>query len=274
MFMGFSLASYLVNDSFANWSESPFKTTIETRPISELTFPKVTVCPPKNTFTDINYDLMMLENITLTVEQKNELLEITLNELHDQYYQDVIMKNISEIDEENMFFNWYHGYTELKLPYWANGLIYYIQTAATTGKIGTKYFGEKYNPGIRNAAKASFEIRIYTPEYAIYNTSFTLTLEIEKVSGLGKQTIYVSEYGFLDSEDQLVVINFTAPVFKYSIRYQRDYSNEKENIDTESHKKMPGFLLKWRYNLKLDAEAKYTDERFYHENYEFRRFVT
>ena len=59
---GFSGAGYLIRESFVSWSESPIKTTIETLPISDIMFPKVTVCPPKNTFTDLNYDLMMTEN--------------------------------------------------------------------------------------------------------------------------------------------------------------------------------------------------------------------
>ena len=62
---GFSVASFLIKESFDSWSESPVKTTIETLPIAEIKLPKVTVCPPKNTFTDLNYDLMMTENMTL-----------------------------------------------------------------------------------------------------------------------------------------------------------------------------------------------------------------
>ena len=44
---GFVGASILIKESFNSWSESPVKTTIETLPISEIKFPKVTVCPPK-----------------------------------------------------------------------------------------------------------------------------------------------------------------------------------------------------------------------------------
>ena len=62
---GFVGASLLIKESFDSWSESPVKTTIETLPIAEIKLPKVTVCPPKNTFTDLNYDLMMTENMTL-----------------------------------------------------------------------------------------------------------------------------------------------------------------------------------------------------------------
>ena len=62
---GFSGAGVIIYQSFQSWADSPVTTTIETQPISEITFPKVTVCPPKNTYTDLNYDLMMTENMTV-----------------------------------------------------------------------------------------------------------------------------------------------------------------------------------------------------------------
>ena len=49
---GFVGASLLIKESFDSWSESPVKITLETSPIAEIRFPKVTVCPPKNTFPD------------------------------------------------------------------------------------------------------------------------------------------------------------------------------------------------------------------------------
>ena len=69
---GFVGASLLIKASFDSWSESPVKTNMETLPISEIKLPKVTVCPPKNTFTDLNYDLMMTKNMTLTDEGENK----------------------------------------------------------------------------------------------------------------------------------------------------------------------------------------------------------
>ena len=46
---GFTGAGVLIYQSFNDWAENPVTTTIETRPITEMKFPKVTVCPPKNT---------------------------------------------------------------------------------------------------------------------------------------------------------------------------------------------------------------------------------
>ena len=55
---GFSIAFMIIEQSFRTWSENPITTTIETLPVSALTLPKITVCPPKNSFTNLNYDLV------------------------------------------------------------------------------------------------------------------------------------------------------------------------------------------------------------------------
>ena len=75
---GFSGAVFLIQLSFQSWSLSPVKTTIETLPLSRITLPKVTVCPPKNTFTDLNYDLMRAEEMGLHNDQRNKLFGMAL----------------------------------------------------------------------------------------------------------------------------------------------------------------------------------------------------
>ena len=94
---GFIIATLLINDAYTNWSESPIKTTIEKRSISEITFPKVTVCPPKNTFTDLNYDLMMLENMTMTDETRKEFLNISKRVFLESYFENEILRNFDKI---------------------------------------------------------------------------------------------------------------------------------------------------------------------------------
>ena len=76
---GFTGAAILIHFSFKSWEESPIKTTIETRPITEITFPKVTVCPPEKTFTDINYDLIMTENMSIEDNARLELTDYAMN---------------------------------------------------------------------------------------------------------------------------------------------------------------------------------------------------
>ena len=79
------------------------KTTIETRAITELTFPKVTVCPPKNTYTDLNYDLMMAENMTLDNDTRQELANYAMAMLYEQLYEN-IMRNMSKLEVTDRYY--------------------------------------------------------------------------------------------------------------------------------------------------------------------------
>ena len=145
---GFSGAVALIYTSFQSWDESPVKTTIETLPITEITFPKVTVCPPKNTYTDLNYDLMMTENMTLDNDTRNELTNYAVEMLYD-HLLDNIMRSMSKLEEDNRYYKWYHGYTGMELPYYdshyAGRLSYRKRTAALSGTISTQNFGDKFD---------------------------------------------------------------------------------------------------------------------------------
>ena len=111
---GFIGASLIIKESFVSWSESPIKTTIETLPISEIKFPKVTVCPPKNTFTDLNYDLMMTENLSTSLYPKRPESFGKAVELFDS--ESFSFFNWTKLHEKDRFYNWYHGFTEIKRP--------------------------------------------------------------------------------------------------------------------------------------------------------------
>ena len=85
---GFSVSGLLIRESFLVFE----KATSETVPIHELTLPKVTVCPPQNTYTDFNYDLKMTEYMTLDNDTRNELAKQAVNLLRNEF----IKKNFSD----------------------------------------------------------------------------------------------------------------------------------------------------------------------------------
>ena len=97
--MGFIVASFLTWESFQSWADNPVRTTTRTVPMSEIKFPKVTVCPPRNTFTDLNYDLMITENVTLSNDQKDELYEYVVELIDEHLYMDPW----DRMHEENRF---------------------------------------------------------------------------------------------------------------------------------------------------------------------------
>ena len=141
---GFTAAGYLIQTSFQSWAESPIKTTIETLPISEIKFPKVTVCPPKNTYTDLNYDLMLAENFTLTEEMKDKLLRYLEKVLDEHTYTD----GLEVLQEDDRFYNWYYGYSKVICTRVNSEgqLDYRLETSATSGVVTTQYFEEQPSP--------------------------------------------------------------------------------------------------------------------------------
>ena len=112
---GFSGAGYLIYTSFDNWEQSPISTTIETLPISQIIFPNVTVCPPRNSFLNLNYDIEQSENITIDNNTRSELFDFALDVIQDEFH-DEIMKNLSKIEDPDRYYNWYNGYTKIKYP--------------------------------------------------------------------------------------------------------------------------------------------------------------
>ena len=153
---GFSGAGYLINESFYNWKQSPISTTIETLPISQITFPNVTVCPPKTLLLNLNYDLNQSEKIKLDNDKRDKLIEDSLEILQKQYHN-LIMKNLSKVVDPDRYYNWYHGYTFLEYPSYDtyyHRLRYSLTTFASSGKISTQYFGEKFN-----ADKGKFSLK-------------------------------------------------------------------------------------------------------------------
>ena len=84
---GFTGAGIMINQSFSSWAESPISTTIETLPIREIDFPNVTVCPPRNSFTSLNPDLVSSRNITFDEEKRRELSDYVPYAAYDVTYK-------------------------------------------------------------------------------------------------------------------------------------------------------------------------------------------
>ena len=170
---GFAVASLLIKESFDSWSESPIKTTIETLPITQIKFPKVTVCPPKNTFTDLNYDLMNTE--TLTEEMRDEMFKYAVEVLNKESF---FLNGWTQLDEKERSYNWYHGYTKIQSPSLITindneVTVYNIYTSAVSGIVSTQYNGEQLMPDLVEK-KLKYMVSVYPPKIAKTNENVTL----------------------------------------------------------------------------------------------------
>ena len=268
---GFTGAGMLIFESFKEWEENPITTTIKTRPITEITLPKITVCPPKNTYTNLNYDLIMLENMTLDNDTRKKLIILALKLIQDHHFNE-LMYNISLIEEQNRYYNWYHGYSRMRIPFWGQssnsscsislctqvGLRYYIDTAATSGSISTKYFGEHFNP---NKIEKGLIIigDVYPPSEQQSNANLTLNFDIEKNIMLETDT----PWGLLDGDLTNHTEKFRPPgPQQYFYLYSKTRSDDDDDdIDMNF---MPGFKIKWFYNDHIVPEHLY-------DSFDFRR---
>ena len=264
---GFTGAGVLIYQSFSAWDESPVKTIIETRPITGITYPKVTVCPPKNTFTDLNYDLMMAKNMTMDNGTRNELVNYALELLYDHLYE-TVMGNFSMLQEKDRYWNWYHGYTNIELRkfshYYIHRMTYEVTTEANFGTISTPYFGESFDVD-KVETDILYRIKIHPPSSIQYNSNITLHFDIEKIcmenlaSGFDNFYMYHRLYTYSFTDQQYISKNFTPPGGYTSVRLARRVTPQE--VRKQKLNLMPGFRLTWHYSgMEVEPEAKYSNQ--------------
>ena len=284
---GFSTAGYLIYESFQAWEESPISTTIETLPISDIIFPKVTVCPPKNTYTDLNYDLMMVENMTLVPEERNEMINYALKLMEDHHYQN-LMTNLSVLEEKNRYYNWYHGYTRMDLPYMGRPsickyyegrnrpecrtpkLTYNMKTYATSGTISTKSFGEKFDPE-KIIPELKYTITFQTPLRRSDNTEVPPDENVTVYFNIVRHTMEVFE-SFYDDDGELpsATKKISPPRYNNEFFFERTISVDEINELTLNL--MPGFNISWYYSEELQPDQiDLYDDSYYDSHNQFSR---
>ena len=107
VFSGFLVAGLLLKQSFKDWRDNPISTVIETQPILKSKFPDIVVCPPRNTFTNLNLDLMKAENVTLDEKLRQSLGNLTTEMILDEEYFDVYEIENSVLVSDK-YKNWYN----------------------------------------------------------------------------------------------------------------------------------------------------------------------
>ena len=247
-------------------------TTIETKAISELNLPVVTVCPPKGTFTNLNYDLVTINNTLMGEDQIKSLKTFIHKAIIDQEFEAV-----SEEDKSYMikgkYESWFKGITQFTLPETKTKTTFYLWTTASVGEAETPNFGADYSKK-SFPLKLSYILLIFPPKNISSTKDKLFNLEIQvntkKYEGEGSEWIEISPTGFPTSEmiklSGPVVKNKTYPVIMRTrkntrqmlIRYERRFT-EKDLLDW-SEKINTGFRAKWYYtdtegnNLDIEAD--------------------
>ena len=250
---GFSGASFLIYQSFQNWNQNPKRTTTETLPLKGITMPKVTVCPPKSTYTNLNYDLMMIKNKTLHDSTRTRITRYALRLIQDYSFNE-LMSNINLLQDENRYYNWYHGYSELLLPFWGRAkcnklkdpkcgkvsLRYYLNTMASQGNISTQYFGEKFD-----AEKVKKDIIFHITIGGIPGgDNLTAYFEIDKIMINGIDQEYGSLVWLQNKSDSHYSGESNCSKEQTYQLYRKISSEEIYNLEMDQ---VPGFKIKWQH---------------------------
>ena len=263
---GLTGSCFLIQQSFMSWAQSPITTTIESQPTSEIQLPKVTVCPPEKTFTDLNFDLVNLNNVTLTNTKKDEVIRFAMEVIQDQIHEDM-MRDLRKLEEKDRSYNWYNGITDLRLPYYANEgtFIFQLATSKTSGQVSTQAFGLPFNVTLTDKRVNIIVYIELVPELR-GNKNVTLHFDIEQnpITDLksGNDDIIVSGK-YIYKELKTFYKSFTPPgkkdclsisliqSCKNSVTAEQNVKLKRELLQEEFEniriKQMPGFKFSWYY---------------------------
>ena len=229
VFTCFVGSGVMIYYSFEAWYLSPVKTTIDTLSISNIKLPKVTVCPPKHTYTNLNYDILKIENATLGNTTKQMFLNFAFQTIDAAHHTD-IMNNLSKLEEVDRYYNWYHGKSKLILPMFLLNtespfLENKIETAASSGFISTPYFGEQYKVGRVEEGRVRKWIRVFVPKNFQGKANITLHFFINWVLSSNLQSIRL-DWKHIDDHS----INISSPKSIYD--FEVHFKTLTENLET------------------------------------------
>ena len=264
---GFSVSCFLIHQSFESWADSPVKTTIETLPTSQIKFPNITVCPPKNTYTTLNYDLLLYENRTLNSDTRKELKRYVVELLLDSLYYK-LMDDMSLLNDENRYYNWYNGFSRINVPFYRdnykdNFLVNREDVHATSGSVNTRYFGDKFDID-KMEQHVYHAVKVHSSEGSNPNVTLHLVIENEPIEDLndGYDSLELSiNYRQTRVMKRKFYQKFSPPGWvRQVILIRKVADSEKRKLKL---KQMPGFNLTWYHtstsNHEMQSQAYYLD---------------
>ena len=206
----------MIYQSFKSWADAPISTIIETLPISEITFPKIVVCPPRNTFTNLNYDLIHNDTAREVDPSKVMSIKQMVFELIQTNYFNRLMEEFSILEVEDLHRNWYNQLTRLNAPYWKEGLLTFpIFSSASTGSVKSKDFGRvlnnnsdiiKKNLHLVIDIQHPLSIQLAESNIDISNFSFTMNVNHSVVDETSFRD--VDGYDKIEVKEKLTIYNF------------------------------------------------------------------
>ena len=262
---GFTVSSLLIWMSFSGWRESPISTTIAIQPITELRFPNITVCPPRNTATVLNHHLELARELSITNQTREELREYFYQNLLEIGYDEMI-RNLSLHLERDGLRNWYLGLSTIVLPYFNTDqgkMGYVFRTVATSGEVSTPLYGEPWNISSFDTA-FYFQVILFRPwKDKTRPISIVFQLEQDSLTELtGVDEMGSNAWMFHKDETNITMEGSMVNRNYYYIDLKRLISEEE--AAKIKRDKMPGMKVSWHYNetVLVANDLKFDNRNF------------
>ena len=182
---GFCSAGFLINNSYVDWRQSPVSTSTSTVPINQLPFPKVTVCPPKDSNTALNPDLVRFRNKGMTKANRESLMRIAKT-LFLQGPHMLFVNRTKDLLNQNNIRKCYAGSLSFEFPWNGHFSLENIATegAELLGKIGAPAEAHDWQYDMQ------YKFSLKVPS----NTSLVVTLVVDPefgvvLSGMGEPSM-------------------------------------------------------------------------------------
>ena len=264
--VGFSVSSVLINQSFISWTESPVSTSIETLPISQIYFPSVIVCPPKNTRTNLNYDLVLSENLTLDNEGKEEFAEFIKLTILEIIY-DSVFDDVKSYGEKDKYRNWYDGITLLELPVDKTSgyptlkttKFMKVSTYAKSGTFVTPYFRENFDSK-KFSLFVEFKLNIFIPNSVFKSKTVELILEIDYDLIERHESQSFESVDIMSANNEKLESSTKKIIKKISLERRSvyiDFKRSLSQLDVENwnSRRMTGMNVSWFYTSPSSVQS-------------------
>ena len=211
---------------------------------------RVSVCPPQDTSTNLNKDLVNAENATLNKDARDAMIKLAAD-LIEEYGEIEVYEELKSLKEENLWKNWYLGYTKLMFPWTYTGVRRYrVETTQTSGFFSTPYFGRHFEDDTCfHRTKTNFYIYLH-PNITTLGGNLTMVMKVQIDT---KETMGGYDYASIDmpAEDKkrFQYTGYLNETWHYPLDEKYDISF-RHDVDTDSYekwsdKRMTGFSLAW-----------------------------
>ena len=221
--------------NFQDWAEHPETTTIETLPIEKAPFPRVTVCPPKNTFTNLNYDLLYASNASWSKAKRHSFVDSLFSRVLD--FEFSVALNLYIEEDSNGFRNWYDGLTMNSHPFDSSDGKQKVTTYALSGSMSTPLFSERFNISAFQNPKVDesfeYDMEIDIGMLSEDNRQLYFNIEIDGDTFEDREMVYVCGKKAKLPWDKNILIHSNCPKGQTKCVYCPN--DNKENFKTEKY---------------------------------------